>query len=811
MTNVIGFNETISYTGQQGVVGVPVSYTQYINQALPDVVVPGSPTEPVRAVFEIPNSTNIEIGTDISASAADNSFNTDGTVTDFTEFDKGDWITVTGFTKFPQNNRDYQISKTIAPTATKIRLEGENLLLEEVAGPSVTIQVINTGRLSTGNFGETASAWIPSLRTWKAAGTKVDVDAALAGMSFLPENQAGNLEIDGRIFDANDVLIESTTFVMQGNRVSLPIISFTATNPLSGTSLIVACDVPLSSIIELAVTYTNTSKTLRADVTFIDSDGNTITNGSAGSFLTGDFGAGRSAFSSGVLSFFGENDEVKAFLGCIRWVTPSSFTFPFNICVTLTANDETEVLCFDVPACVAGTAETILYYGVEGEVQVSETDNPPQTISVTEQPAIVQVIQLGGPETITITGEEGEDQYQFLGSFETIIFTDQPAVFPLAVGEAETITFSGQPANIADVNFGSLETITYTGQPELVEPTALGLPVTIEYNEGPGIAYNVELIATAQYNVEAVPVFVIMVTDDVLDEWVFVDETLVEPNGILRVGSNWVASLLTTGDAIKTSIGGTVWTSPSTPPTDVNLLSLHSDGSTTAAAGSDSGGGDGRLFTASDVTTTWTENTNYNTVFAVVFDLSDDGTNWVIVGQDPGPTVIPVLVHTTDITSTFTNVTDFNTLEGFLHDVKYDGSNWVATGHSNDNNAGILATATDPTGTWTIDDNWFIDPNASQFGDGPMLAYGGGIWAIIDANSGDIATATDPTGTWTFTGLTPPSGLESIYTDGTVWILGLSNGQMYSSTDPTTDTGWTITDTPLVGQDSPQIWEITGI
>ena len=53
-----------------------------------------------------------------------------------------------------------------------------------------------------------------------------------------------------------------------------------------------------------------------------------------------------------------------------------------------------------------------------------------------------------------------------------------------------------------------------------------------------------------------------------------------------------------------------------------------------------------------------------------------------------------------------------------------------------------LATATDPTGTWT--------QRTSSFGATYIwgIAYGNGVWTAVGI-TGKLATATDPTGTWT--------------------------------------------------------------
>lgn len=82
--------------------------------------------------------------TDIDFANADNSINTAGAV-DFSVFSVGQWIEVRGSTS---NDGYHQISKTTAPTSTKIVVEASSTITTEAAGDSVTIK--NDGTLRNG-------------------------------------------------------------------------------------------------------------------------------------------------------------------------------------------------------------------------------------------------------------------------------------------------------------------------------------------------------------------------------------------------------------------------------------------------------------------------------------------------------------------------------------------------------------------------------------------------------------------------------------------------------------------------------------
>ena len=117
-----------------------------------------------------------------------------------------------------------------------------------------------------------------------------------------------------------------------------------------------------------------------------------------------------------------------------------------------------------------------------------------------------------------------------------------------------------------------------------------------------------------------------------------------------------------------------------------------------------------------------------------------------------------------------------------INDVAYGNGVWVAVGGPS--GGGTLATATDPTGTWTSRTTGATTPINK-------IAYGAGLWALIQSN-GTYRTATDPTGTWTTRSGTVGSEFTRYNPIQAVWDVGYAaataTNNIASSTDGTTFT-----------------------
>ena len=185
-------------------------------------------------------------------------------------------------------------------------------------------------------------------------------------------------------------------------------------------------------------------------------------------------------------------------------------------------------------------------------------------------------------------------------------------------------------------------------------------------------------------------------------------------------------------------------------------------------------GEDGKLSTATDPTGTWTARTSgFDT--DIIYSVAYGNSVWVAVG------VGGKLFTATDPTSTWTSRTSGFTAD-VVRGVYYDDSVWVIVG-----SAGKLATATDPTSTWTLHSDSTFSTSAIR-----DVYYGDSIWVIV-GDDGKLATATDPTSTWTSrtSGFSTTDINAVYYDDRDYWIIGGDTGTMAYATDPTGT--WTIT------------------
>ena len=109
-----------------------------------------------------------------------------------------------------------------------------------------------------------------------------------------------------------------------------------------------------------------------------------------------------------------------------------------------------------------------------------------------------------------------------------------------------------------------------------------------------------------------------------------------------------------------------------------------------------------------------------------------------------------------------------------LRNIAYGNGTWVVVGES-----GTTRTATDPTGTWTANNNVISNTG---------LAYGNGTWVATGFRSA-IRTSTNPTGTWTARANSATRDLHGIaYADSTWVVVGSydnGSGTIHTATDPT--------------------------
>lgn len=132
----------------------------------------------------------------------------------------------------------------------------------------------------------------------------------------------------------------------------------------------------------------------------------------------------------------------------------------------------------------------------------------------------------------------------------------------------------------------------------------------------------------------------------------------------------------------------------------------------------------------------------------------------------------------------------------FVSYITYENSTWVICGTDASGN-GALATATDPTGTWT-------SRTVSMTGQ-PVtyVAYGGGAWVLVGGDTQDIIKTSTDLATWsvpTTNPFTGTLGLSVVATDGTTWCaMGSSSSTTprYEIATATNPAGtWTLRQSP---------------
>jgi len=229
-------------------------------------------------------------------------------------------------------------------------------------------------------------------------------------------------------------------------------------------------------------------------------------------------------------------------------------------------------------------------------------------------------------------------------------------------------------------------------------------------------------------------------------------------------------------------------------------------------------GGEARIATATDPTSTWTENASNPFGGNDLRVLAYNGTYWCVVGYSPDCNTA------TDPTGTWTDQDDIFA-SGNIYAMDYDGTyicvassdgdlkyvvdptgewstpttgsigshqiNFLAYGNgywlSGNNywlqltNSNIYTATTNPTGVWTVRTHPFADYTNIR-----DAAYGNGYWVMV-ANQGQLATATDPTGTWTLRTSSFDAGdqINKVAYGNGAWACTGTGGKIATATDPT--------------------------
>jgi len=185
----------------------------------------------------------------------------------------------------------------------------------------------------------------------------------------------------------------------------------------------------------------------------------------------------------------------------------------------------------------------------------------------------------------------------------------------------------------------------------------------------------------------------------------------------------------------------------------------------------------GKIYTATDPTSTWTQNTSTATALYSVHRGSDG--YWVAAGQAYNdPDLYGSIMYSTDPTSSWTTkYLDKSTIFKGI----YMGSDgyWVTVG-----TGGYIYTATDPSafGGWT--------QRASGVTDDLTDVYHDGTHWVIGVYDNAILYATDPTAAWTRVDVPGAYGINAILKHGSKWVAGNST-DIVTATDPTNANSWT--------------------
>jgi hypothetical protein len=194
-------------------------------------------------------------------------------------------------------------------------------------------------------------------------------------------------------------------------------------------------------------------------------------------------------------------------------------------------------------------------------------------------------------------------------------------------------------------------------------------------------------------------------------------------------GGYWVS--IGAGRELNTSSDGAAWTENTSITFSIAMRAVAYDVDNGRWL---AGGNAGELYTATDPTGTWTQQTSpfgANPVSAIAWG---NGLWVVICGTQ---------MATSSNGTSWTLVTGPATKDNSNNALIRANGIWVFA------NLTYIYTATDPAGTWTqrVDvTSWgWVYPGFTG------LAYGNGLWVGVGRNGG-LATAVDPTGTWTNAG-----------------------------------------------------------
>lgn len=196
-------------------------------------------------------------------------------------------------------------------------------------------------------------------------------------------------------------------------------------------------------------------------------------------------------------------------------------------------------------------------------------------------------------------------------------------------------------------------------------------------------------------------------------------------------------------------------------------------------------GTSGNLATSDSATaSSWTARTSSFGTTSVNAVASDGQGIYVAVGDAGKIATSPDGITWTQRTNPFGS--------NSIGSIAYGNGIWVAAGNAAASVTQV-ATATDPTGTWTLRTTGFT-------GSGPLVAFGGGLWVMRQGNA--VRTATDPTGTWTLQTVNlsgaGASNFPPRYTNfASIWNIGFdiaaTTGQIDSSPNGST---WTARSMP---------------
>ncbi len=176
-------------------------------------------------------------------------------------------------------------------------------------------------------------------------------------------------------------------------------------------------------------------------------------------------------------------------------------------------------------------------------------------------------------------------------------------------------------------------------------------------------------------------------------------------------------------------------------------------------------GDSGTLYYTTDPTGAWTSNTQgASTLSGVAYGNG----YWVAVGVSGG-----LLYKATDPTGSWTSNTQGSAA---LLNATYGAGRWVVCGAS----GALMHRATDPTGAFTSN-------NLSLINNLNSVAYDGSTYWMTVANAGgthNVAYTTDPTSTWTFNDQSVLSWTGVTFASG-YWVMSGAGAVRYRLTDPT--------------------------